>query len=383
MVGRTFVVATGLTLLGNAAAAQTPLRVAAGWGVDTTGAVAWTDISAAEDIRQIFRRWAEYLRSDPRQQAPTRLWSSAEQDRWPQYDLTASIAYQGFAATVLDIRRASPEVVDGYVVKTLFATVTGSDRDIKPIALTHVYAIRESGEWVFSNALTHLTRDWRRERTGPVEYVIEPGYPFDPERAGRAVQFADSVAALFDVPGLREITYYLTSSPEDLYRIMGVQWTVGGTGHGYASYGNGLLFSGDPSAGEEYRHEIVHLVLGPLQTAGRTHPIINEGVATWLGGSLGRDFHTLMTDYADYLRQRPAVSLDAVLADEGPDRGTRPAGATLIDMVFEVGGIAAVKELLTSGRTTAELQRRLERILGVDWPEISERWRTRALALGA
>jgi hypothetical protein len=379
---RAAVMAAGLVVVAGAGEAQRSLPVVAGWGVDTTGAVAWIDIPMAEDVRVIFRRWAGYLRSDPRQQAPTSLWSAEEQRRWPQYDLTASIAYHGFPATVLEIRSAAPEAPGGYVVKTLFASAAGPDRGIRPIALTRVYAIREGGQWVFSNALTHLTRDWRREAVGPITYVLEPGYPFDRDRAGRAVRFADSLAAAFEVPGLERLTWYLTGSPERLYRIMGVEWTVGGAGFGYASYGDRLIFSGDPSVGEDYRHEIAHFVLGPLQSAGDTHPLINEGVAAWLGGSMGRDFRTLMAEYAAYLRSRPEVTLDSVLAPEGPDRGTRPGGATLALMAFEQGGVMAVKDLLASGRSTAQLQAALGRILGIDWPAIAARWRTRALAFG-
>lgn len=382
MSRRAAVMAASLLLVGSAGTAQSPLPVVPGWGVDTTGAVPWTDVRMAEDVREIFRRWAEYLRSDPRRQAPTALWSAEERRRWPQYDLTASIAYQGFPATVLDIRPAAPEVPGGYVVKTLFASATGPDREIRPIALTRVYAILEGGKWVFSNALTHLTRAWRREAVGPVTYVLEPGYPFDRARAERTVRFADSLAAAFEVPRLEGLTYYLTGSPERLYRIMGVEWTVGGTGFGYASYGDRLIFSGDPSVGEDYRHEIAHFVLGPLQAAGRTHPLINEGVAAWLGGSMGRDFEALMAEYAAYLRSRSDVTLDSVLAPEGPDRGTRPGGATLALMVFEEGGVPAVRGLLASGRSTAELQAALTRILGADWSAIAARWRARALAFG-
>ncbi len=65
-----------LLLISNPVAAQDPLRVVPGWGVDTTGAVAWSESSRFEHVREIYRRWGEYLRSNPRQQAPTPLWSA-------------------------------------------------------------------------------------------------------------------------------------------------------------------------------------------------------------------------------------------------------------------------------------------------------------------
>ena len=376
------VLAACLLMLCEPAAAQNPLRVVPGWGVDTTAAgVAWSDVARARDVRDIYRRWAEYLHSNPRMQRTTSLWSAAEQRMWPHYDLTASIAYQGSSATVLDIRPA-PEEPDTWIVKTLFASTVGPAHDVKPIALTRVYAIREAGAWVFSNALPRLTREWRREVVGPITYVLEPGYPFDRTRAENAVQWADSVAVAFGVGPLDELTYYLTGSPETVYRIIGVDWGPGGTSYGYASYGNRLIFSGVPAAGEDYRHELAHFVLGPLQADGRTHRIVSEGVATWLGGSMGRDFDALLAEYATYLRVHPDVTLDTVLEPEGPDRGTRPAGAVLAVMAFERGGIEAVKMLLASGRTDAELRSALEDILRAEWPEVVARWRARAMTAG-
>jgi len=370
-------------LLGSgSSAAQTSQPVAAGWGVDTTGAVAWTDGPRADVVRDIFRRWAEYLGSNPRRQEKTRLWSAAEQRQWPQYDLTSGIAYQGVPATVLEISPASPEADDRYIVKTLFAAAVGEPPEIKPIALTRVHAVREDGAWVFSSVLPYLTRDWRQETVGAITYVLEPGYPFDAERASRAVAFTDSLAAAYGVPAVTGLTYYLTSSPEQVHRIMGVEWTVGGVGYGYASPANRLIFSGTPVTGEDNRHELTHLVLAPLVSAGRTHPLISEGVATWLGGSMGRDFLTLMREYATYLRRYPDVTLDAVLEEAGPDRGVRPAGAVLSLMVFERGGVAAVKELMTSGWSTIELKGALSAMLGAPWAEVGAQWRARSLAYG-
>jgi hypothetical protein len=39
-------------------------------------------------------------------------WNAAEQARWPEYDLAASVAYQGLDATVLDIRPLRPARLD-------------------------------------------------------------------------------------------------------------------------------------------------------------------------------------------------------------------------------------------------------------------------------
>lgn len=171
------------------------------------------------------------------------------------------MAYHGAPATVVDIRPAPSG--DEFVVRTLFARASASG-DVRPIALTRVYDFRENGRRVFGNALPCLTVDWERTRVGRIEYVMEPGRALDRSRAERLLEFADSVATSFDVPRLEALTYYVASTPEGLHRAMGVDWTFGGTGYGYAVPANGLILSGDPVAGEENRHEMMHILLAPV-----------------------------------------------------------------------------------------------------------------------
>lgn len=353
-------------------------RVVPGLGVDTVSA-AWSDLSWHDAVPGIYRAWSLYLRSDPHLQAPTALWSASEQHQWPAYDLTASIAYRGFSATVLDIRPSRHGSTDEYVVKTLFTSASVAGQDLRPVALTRVYAIRRDGRWVFANALPRLTRDWQRVTVGPITYVLEPGRTLDRTRAQSAVAFADSLAASFGLPAIDGLTCYVASTPEELQRIMGVDWTLGGQGYGYALPWNRMILSSDAGFGEENRHELVHVVLSPLLAERRTHAIINEGIATWLGGSIGRSFSALIAEYAAFLGDHPEVTIDSILETNDPDEGWNPAGAMLALMVHEHGGTAALKELLTSGRSNEDLRSALVRLLGIPWPDILARWRERAL----
>lgn len=362
-----------------AAEAQPVPRVVPGFGVDTTAA-AWTDVSWHSAVPEVYRAWRDYLLSDPHLQQPTPFWSAREQADWPAYDLTAGIAYKGFAATVLDISPARPGVTDELVVRTLFASVSGVDRDVRPVALTRVYAVREERNWVFANALPRVTRDWERITIGPITYVLEPGLELDRARAEGAAAFVDSLANAFGVPRLTGVTHYSARTPEALHRMMGIDWTVGGLGHGYSVPWNGLILSGDAAFADGNRHELAHYVLAPILEERRTHGIINEGIATWLGGSVGRSFDEITREYAAYLRANPDITLDLILEGDGPDRGWAPAGAVLVAWTHERGGTAAVRDLLTSGRTNEELRAALVRLLGVPWPEIQRMWSERATA---
>lgn len=82
------IVAALLTAAPLVAAGQSVPRVTPGWGVDTAAA-AWSEQAWHGAVADIYRLWRSYLTSSPERQAPTELWSAAEQRRWPVYDHTA------------------------------------------------------------------------------------------------------------------------------------------------------------------------------------------------------------------------------------------------------------------------------------------------------
>ncbi|HVS59802.1 MAG TPA: hypothetical protein VHE82_03800 [Gemmatimonadaceae bacterium] len=360
------------------ARSQDSVRVVPGWGLDTsfTGS---GDYTTQGPVPEIYRAWRDYLRSDAQRQSPTKYWSVAEQRKWSRYDIAGGYAYQGFPATVLSIQLAQPGATDEYVVRTLFASANGLTKDIKPIALTRVYAIRESGHWVFANALPRLTHDWKRHSVGHITYIVQPGHSFNEGKAKSAVRFADSVAAMFGMQPITDLNYYVADTPEEIHRILGLDFMVGGDQASYFDPVRQMILVGNSIFGENHRHELTHFVLLPLVVAGNIPGIINEGAATWLGGSLGKSFPDVMRDYAGFLAAHPAITLDSVLTVSEHDLGTRPAGAALVEMTYQHGGMTAVKALMTGGRTDAQLRAALKKGLAMSWPEIERMWRAHVL----
>ena len=364
-------------VLSSVARSQDSVRVVPGWGVDTSSTGSG-DYTTQGPVPEIYRAWRDYLRSDAQRQSPTKYWSAAEQRKWSRYDIAGGFAYQGFPATVLSIQLARPGA-DEYVVRTLFASVDGPAKDAKPIALTRVYAIRENGQWVFVNALPRLTRDWKRHVIGNITYIVQPSHSFDERKARSAMRFADSVAAMFGVQPITDLNYYVADTPEEIHRILGLDFMVGGEQASYADGAKQMILVGSSVFGEEHRHELTHSVLDPLMRGGNTPGIINEGTATWLGGSLGKSYPDVMREYAAFLLAHPNITLDSVLTEKEHDLGTRPAGAALVEMTYQHGGIPAVKALMAAGRSDAQLRAALVKGLEISWPEIERMWRAHVL----
>jgi len=277
-----------------------------GIAIDTARVDRWWDATGwRKPIPQILENWRLYLASTSSFDAVEKLgfspyWATADQRDFKSYDIARGrVDAFGASATVLHLAPSSPGATDRYEIRTLFSWPHSTPGRVPHVAIVRVYATRENGRWVFSNVLSDLTRDWPREKVGPITYIMQPGHRFDRTRAERAVAFSDSLAEVFGVPAITDLEYYVTDSREEMYRIVGIDWYAdyGEPGGGFAMPRDKRLFSGDVLVGEEHRHELTHVVLQSLDSS-KSHWITSEGLATWFGGTLGQDAAVTLTRYA-------------------------------------------------------------------------------------
>jgi len=119
---------------------------------------------------------------------------------------------------------------------------------------------------------------------------------------------------------------------------------------GRALFGT-LVLAGNRALGEAYVHEVAHAILG-----GPTFPIrsgfINEGVATWLGGSRGRTPQQTYARLSQIQVARPGLTLAQVLRHDIPDATAEEmtdafyaTGALAVNAVYRRAGIAGLRVL--------------------------------------
>ncbi|MGQ0642907.1 MAG: hypothetical protein ACT4P6_19345, partial [Gemmatimonadaceae bacterium] len=245
------VVVPGAAIQGQGA--RSAVRVAVGFGVDT----------ARAQHREIFELWRTYLVSRPDSVRRSELWSQAEQAQWPHFDLLRAYVYQGFSRfTVVDLAPAIG-LDSTYLIRTLIASAPDSVGDVRPLALYRVYVVRERGRWVLANALPRLTRHWNSETIGRVTFVFPRIRSFARSRAEASVAFVDSLSRAFDVAPPASISYYFSVDLRETLRAAGMEFFPLGTDSlgGRANVPNRLVFVGSSSRGEDYRHELAHIVL--------------------------------------------------------------------------------------------------------------------------
>lgn len=334
--------------------------------------------SDSTEVRAVRQLWGSYLESKQGRFAeaatiPSPLWSAAEQHRWPLYDLAASYIPDGAVVRVLGIR--STGVAHDYEIVSEFRASGPASEVAGSTVRTTVYATLENGHWVLANALPRKTAEWSRATVARIKYVVEPGIVFDRTKATRAAAFVDSLADALEVPRLDSLEYYVASSVDAALNALGVTYAARYGSHGgFAKPVNRQLFSGDPTLGENYRHELTHLVVLPLLQNSSTTILASEGFATWLGGTEGTDFRGSVSSLAQHLAAHPSETLDSVMDSPSTPQAARySAGAVLCEMLFETGGTATVKQFLQTGPSDVRVV--LERLLGRPWATIAEEWR--------
>ncbi len=357
---------------------QAPPNVTIGFGVDTSNA----------DVRAIVRTVRDYFRIRGAGHARTTLWSAAEQRARHDYDLTADFVFQGFDATIASVTSARADDAE-YVVRTLFAHADSNGANIRPVALQRLYATRRAdGAWELSSALPRLTAGWVLRDVKYITYHMPDTWRFDQARADQAVRFLDSAAHALQVPRPEHIDYYLTTSAEEMYRILGLDYFVLPSGplgrRGGKSFPHdGIVISGDPDMGEAYFHELAHVVIGVAYPEGARSTLLNEGFATWLGGSRGRPYGEMVQLLFRYEQAHPRVRLVGLLSgdpglawDADETDALYASGALIFDVVNTHYGVWGIKKLLgLRGRPNRAVEPDLRELLQI-WQNLDDWWRT-------
>jgi hypothetical protein len=303
------------------------------------------------------------------------------------YDLAGFYLPDGAVPEVVRVTPLAADADSAYEVVTRVWARSDSARDstTRPVLTMTVLARRESDRWVLANALPHRTSAWVRETRGRITFRVAPRLEFDPDKASRAAAFVDSLAAAFGIPAPPQIEYYVAESVDQALQILGVEYPERfGAAGGFAKPVNGQVFAGIPALGENYRHELAHVVLLPVLRGAAISLLATEGVATWLGGTAGGDFRAAVRRLDSVLRAQAGLTLDVIVDSAQVAAEIRnAAGAVLAQMLNDVRGADAVRQFLRAGWSAPAIRAELERQLQRPWPRIVADWRDTVRRLAA
>jgi hypothetical protein len=252
------------------------------------------------------RFFAQKLLTD----APNDYWSTSDLDRcgpidselfYAEYDEKGELRYP---PTLMSIRRT--DVEDERILRVRWAAID-SGGAVNDARYVFDFLARRTAEGVrLFLPVEHNTRAWERRTVGTIQYILSPEHTFSVTEAQEQVA---AIGRLSDFFGLEPfpITYYACTDPAELFRMKGFQHHV--LMHTYPTGGRAdthdRVYAGNNK--DIYTHEVVHLFSGRMFSDAS--PLLDEGLATLLGGSNEHNYAWHRANMARYLKEHPAMDL--------------------------------------------------------------------------
>lgn len=314
------------------------------------------------EVHNILAVWMNYLQSRPDSLYDNPNWIINERRSLREFDLTRGWVFQSadmmqrYQPTVLSIENEGIQ----RCIRTMFSFVDSGG--VAPLAVHRVYAEQRSGQWYLKGAWNVLTQHWSRSQIGKLTFVYANKQNYSSILARKASQWCDSLAKAFELT-MSESTVFICESRDELARIIGLDYYVAPP-HGITYQENALMFIGLGTPW--YPHELVHLIFAQYSGA---HPLLREGVATWLGGSLGDTYNSLLQRF---VREKLATfHLRSTLQHPVEESESYYiVGAILCNAVYDRGGAEAVRILLSTLPTDEALYIACAQLLGIQTTEV-------------
>lgn len=341
--------------------AQVVFNVPVGIRVDTSN----------QEIKAVYELWKRYLDARPDSVYDNPCWSTKEKASYRNFDFSRKLLYHvmfQWKPQLLSIESFN----DYYELRALYLSDdTLMDQNVW--ALQRIFAMKEDGIWKLCNALPVITKHYQRKTLGTIEYIAGPSHVFNDSLMKRTARFIDSVQHQFELGKIDKIEYYIADNPMQTYDMLGLSFYLGAS-TGYADWDNFQIFSGIGS--EWYPHETAHLLFHEYTTA---HPILVEGIATLIGGSGTDTFNDVVHRANKDLKELPDLTFHELINNEF-QAGSRilyyATGAILCDFVYRKGGLAGLKEFLTTAHHEKDIHEAITKLFGVKEDAIDNFWRT-------
>ena len=362
--------------------------------VDTTDA----------DIKAVYDLWRKFLSSRPDSVIDTTLWNKKELKRYGDPYAARSWIYnsehiiKSFPPLLLSIEKEgkfyairtlyySEGLAEPYNSSNLWALQTMYAKKVKiKIKKEKVDSLAQGRREAYEapepdslkkkkdkkkfrlfDPLHIITDSWDKRRMGPIDYHFPHDYFFDRGVGLRMTKFIKTVRKKYDLPKVSPIEFYITRNQDEIAAAVGLDFILRPSA-GRSNTRNAQVFSS--LASEWYPHEITHVLFRDF----KPHFILNEGIATYLGGSMKLPFDSLAADLAQFFDSNETITFQQILDSpflEGSTAIYYTVGAVLCKMAYQEGRAEKVKKLLSSGVSNDELYATIERVLRISKQDIT------------
>lgn len=292
--------------------------------------------------------WTSYLQSRPDSIYENPFWLDIDRNDRFSFDPARIWIFQNqeMLKTYKPMILSSEEVSPGLtMIKTLFIGTSDTSNKISPLAIYRVYAQVKDSEYVLKSALQVETKSWESRKMNGLTFTLSPLHKYTSSLARKSARFCDSLTALFDLPDIEDAKIYVLTSKDELASILGFDYFVSPPfGLTYAE--KDIVLTALNS--EWHPHELAHLI---FRSYSKTHRFLQEGVATWCGGSLGQSLLdlTLLLKKENEKKGQPLSFKNVLQAEQNESLAYYTYGALIFKEVFERSGGRGVKNVLIEG----------------------------------
>tara|TARA_R110002051_G_scaffold63132_5_gene114922 strand:- start:25896 stop:27083 length:1188 start_codon:yes stop_codon:yes gene_type:complete len=327
--------------------------------------------SLNSDTKKVKQLFENYISSNPANLKNSKYWSLEEQRSNNKFDFLESefqpSLYMGLPVHVLSIK----SIHGLYEIKAQFSYCK-EDGTPYILAIVNYYAKKENGEFKLFNALSINKLDWNCTNLGLVDYYYPKYYHFDIKKAEELNLFMQKICKNLDVKP-KPFEYYMADDYDEIQTLKGIDYYIGMGGEaspkGKASdnkaYCGGL--------GENYFHEVFHVQID--ESYPNKHFWVSEGLATFLGGSRGRELEWHLKKVNAYLLKHPELNLNDLLDLKNMDELTSfhyAIGGFLARSIYEKGDWAMIKDFMNSGSEDQNYYEAIEKYLGIKRTQLND-----------
>ncbi len=362
---------------------QTKYQLSIVGGVDTSRA----------DINSVYKLFNNYLnnRPDSINFKTNPYWDRGEVNYYLSkgmryFDESAGLMYRNLSAkrhlSFYEPKILSIEQVDSnlYTIKTLYYNESYSKDSIygrwNPPYITKHYCEKQGERYFLKNAIAYETKYWHKHQYEMLHYFIHPGLTFHPNQAKRALRFIKNTCAQYNLPVPERIDYYCTGTREELAKLLNFSYLLSYMSGVTNKFLNRIMITDDNF---NHIHELSHIIFNNPKWNKNSRPlIVNEGLATFLGGSDGKKtFSKNLKEWAVELRQVDTLTLDDIienkyrhLTDNNPIYVT---GGYIFKLVYMQHKEEGVIKLFNCGKGKSDFKKVIEELFDMPYDKFN-RW---------
>lgn len=344
------------------------------------------------EIKSVYNLWVNYLNSRPDSVYVNPFWLPSEVEYYfnagmPSFDMAAMFMFRGYDSsnqfleiykpTVLSIEKHVIKSEEAFVIKTLFYSNKYAEHPtyskFNPPYITKYYCTKKNGAFYLCNAIDYETAYWNRYEVGFITYICHPSITFDADEANAALTFCNDIVKQYNLQDPSRISFFIAPDESVMGNLYNFEY--------WLSYSTGMAHTPINRIALTYpifchKHELAHLlfVSEEWNTKGRPF-IVNEGLATFIGGSSKTaPFEEELQEFSKQI-QDTVITLDDILSQRyvypNPyhNHPIYMVGGFIFKLVYEKHKEEGVLKLFGCGRKQEDFQTVIEALFDMSYNE--------------